>query len=78
MTFTEPIEIIISITQKRIWDAQYFIRIDVNIEYWAGQKDALEGILSGFRDVGISVSSVVDLMEKPNYLIPITYDARTF
>lgn len=58
---------IIQNIQNQIWEAEYFISLGVNVEYWQGRVDSYKFTLDNFRSVGISVSEVTNGMSKPIY-----------
>lgn len=57
--------IMITVIQKQIWEAQYFISINANKEYYQGKIDGLLFVLDGFRSVGISISEVTKNLQNP-------------
>ncbi len=67
MTIEEQVKPIIENLQKQMWEAEHFISINIEKEYWIGRKDSIIFTLDGFRAVGISVSEVTSKMQKPNF-----------
>lgn len=54
--------LVIFTAQQQIWEAEYFIGKELNVDYWRGRKDSAMHILDICRAVGISVEEVVSQM----------------